>query len=237
MPFHIEEFVFLFDGGENGFRLAIEDIILDRGESIFLHGNSGCGKSTIMNLLSGVLESDLKKQCRIFFPNIAYIMHDSTLLPWLSLEKNIKTEQNLRECKADIPFFLNLCASMGLPANVIDLMPRQLSLGMRQRVEIAKGLSFKPDLLLIDEALSGIDAKRKRIVVELIIGVARENGMTVLGTAHQVADVLMLAERVYLFESGKTVEHICISKSIEDRSKLTISERLELPEATRLMSF
>jgi NitT/TauT family transport system ATP-binding protein len=203
------------------FELTISELELRRGEIVFLHGRSGCGKTTLMNLLSGVIPSSLEEMARRTFRLIGYVMHTNTLLPWLNVRQNLAVEGQLRRSESAFRKFEEICERIGLEENVLKLKPAQLSLGMRQRVEIAKALSFEPDLLLLDEALSGIDASTKEILCDIIWEHVQSHSICVVATAHQVTDLLRLAQRIYVMDKGS----LCAAITVQD----PISERLHLP--------
>lgn len=92
---------FTYYNSKGNFSIFLEEFNIDKGEIIFLHGNSGCGKTTLLNLLSGVLKSDIEGQVRKKFSEIAYVMHSSTMLTWGNVEKSIAVEEKLRRKKMD----------------------------------------------------------------------------------------------------------------------------------------
>lgn len=231
----LDKYNYSYTNGKGVFRLEIADFELGRGEIVFLHGRSGCGKSTFMNLLSGVLRSSLIKQSREVFSNICYVMHESTLLPWLTLGGNLKIEASLRRIECNLKGFIHYCMKFGLPDNIINKLPAELSLGMRQRVEIAKALSFRPHLLLIDESLSGLDRQAKRLVAQELLGISRNLNTAILGTAHQLSDLLMLAQRIYVMTDGKLKEMIEVRERSDDRIYMEPAELIRLEIAKLLL--
>lgn len=230
--FNISETNFSYQPDSNAFRLNIINFSLSCGEIVFLHGRSGCGKSTLLNLLAGVIASPIAASLRHFFNSVGYVMHDSTLLPWLTIKKNIRVEENVRNKKCNISQFLLFSRQFGFGSDLLSLRPNQLSLGMRQRIEIAKALSFQPSLLLLDEALSGIDSSTKKEVARTLWKEVSENNITVIGTAHQVADLLMLAQRVYLIDGGRIENVLSIEQSVRERLNMDTEELYKL-ESTK----
>lgn len=110
-----------------------------------------------------------------------------------------------------------------------------MSLGMRQRIEIAKALSFHPGLLLLDEALSGIDGNTKREVAQGLWEETDRGKITVVGTAHQIGDLLMLAQRVYFIDGGKINEVIEIEKSVTERLNMEVEALYKLESAKTIL--
>jgi NitT/TauT family transport system ATP-binding protein len=228
---------FHYNGTDKIFKLQIDNFFIKKGEIVFLHGPSGCGKSTFLNILSGVINSSISASSRNYFKDIEYVMHQPLLLPWLNIDKNINVANILKNKTCDRIFFKELCEKFYLENNYLKLKPNELSLGMRQRIEIALALSFKPGLLLLDEALSGIDRKTKKIVIAQLIQIATVEQIAIIGTAHQLSDMLMLAQRVYLMDKGKLKGEIAISEPQFERIKMSIEEIYKLESSKILLSY
>lgn len=216
-------------GAASDFRLTVPRFCLRSGEVVYLSGLSGAGKTTILDLLAGIIDSPIKHACRQVFPTIGYVMHNATLLPWLSVRQNINVEARLRKAKVNYGVFVDYCERM-LLCNVLGTYPTELSLGMRQRVELAKALSFNPSLLLLDEAMSGIDAKTNKVIAAILFE-AVSGGLTVVATSHQATDVLRLAYRVYFIRSGTVLEAEGISVPVADRIGMSPRDLSRLPWA------
>ncbi|MFW6264908.1 MAG: ATP-binding cassette domain-containing protein, partial [Bacillota bacterium] len=139
------------DGYKN---IVLKDISfsLHRGEILALVGPSGCGKSTLLNIVAGLLKADSGELDFKTNSRIAYIFQEPRLLPWMNIEDNISFVQKhfLGEVAA-IKLRNKLLEELDLLSDK-DLYPAQLSGGMKQRVEIIRALSIKPDFLLMDEA-------------------------------------------------------------------------------------
>jgi len=215
--------------------MRIQSFSLSSGEIVFLHGRSGCGKTTLLNLLSGVIMSDISEKCRSEFDTVTYVMHESTLLPWTKIKDNLRIESILRKRPFDENLFRQLCEDFGFDDNVHELRPTHLSLGMRQRIELAKAMSFHPSLLLMDEALSGIDRETRKIVATRIWNAVQQQKMTVVGTAHQLGDLLMLAQRVYLINGGVVSEVMTVEEPVEERLTMNAETLSNLKAAKTLL--
>lgn len=226
----LKQIRFAYAQKDSVFALNINEFNLLRGQITFLHGGSGCGKTTLLNLISGVIDSDLTTQLNAVFPSVAYVMHESTLLPWLSIEQCILTEEKLRKYSCDFSLFKELCEKFGL-IDILSKNAARLSLGMRQRVEIAKALAFKPDLLLLDEAFSGIDAKTKHIVLKETYKLIDEFQICTIATAHQIGDLLRLAQRISWLEGGTIKQEIGIREKLEDRLEMSVNDIYKLEAA------
>ena len=235
MGLAIREFSFAYDKGSS-FSLQVNCFDLDPHELVFLHGASGCGKTTLLDLLSGVCPSSVVENTRTVFPTISYVMHESTLLPWATVGANVAIEQRLRRRKADWPMFAGLCQEMGLPGDVSRARPPHLSLGMRQRVEIAKALAFRPDMLLLDESLSGLDSAAKRVVARVLWRAVSAGNTAVVATAHQIPDLLMLAQRVCFIRGGRVAHSITIQESVQERLHMSAQQLMRLQAAEPLLA-
>lgn len=216
--------------------LSIPTFRLLKGEIVYLQGPSGSGKTTLLNLLTGVLPSPLSAQCRAGFPSIGYVMHESSLLSWSTVNQNVVVEEYLRRCSPPPGYFEDLCREFGLDATVMTRRAIKLSLGMRQRVEIALALSFSPDLLVLDEALAGIDTANKSVIMSRLQKCVRAEGLTVLATSHQLADILRFAERIYSIENGVIGDEIVLTTPVEERARFSSDELLAMKQATAIIS-
>lgn len=235
MDFSISNFKFIQKKSCGSFTLSIRSFTLQKGEIIFVYGGSGSGKTTFFNLITGVKKSELAKMVRLSFPRIEYVMHESKLLPWHRLRDNINVINKLNGI-ISVDNVINIVKKIGLDEHVLEMKPWQLSLGMRQRIEIAIAIANKPDLILFDEALSGIDNKHKILTTTMLYDYIKTNNVSFVGTAHQISDILRLAERVIFIKNGLITGQLCIvSKSVEQRLKMSLDELYALPEAKQLI--
>lgn len=236
MGFSISNFQFTQKNPSGSFTLSIPSFHLEKGELVYIYGSSGSGKSTFFDLLAGTRKSSIHNSVRSVFPRIEYIMHESKLLPWHNLNNNIRVINKLNGTitKKNL---IDICENFGLNVDILDIKSWQLSLGMRQRFEIAVALSNHPDLIIFDEALSGIDSQNKFIVCKAVYEYIKQNNVAFLATAHQISDILRLAERVVLLDNGTIKNNIFITSTIvEDRLNMTLEQLYSLPEAKLLMS-
>jgi ABC-type multidrug transport system ATPase subunit len=125
--------------------------------------------------------------------------------------------------------FCDLVVSWGLPSDVLKMRAGHLSLGMRQRVELAKALCFRPDMLIIDEGFSGIDLGSKRQVFESVVAYVRK-GMTMVAATHQIMDLMRLAERVYFIADGRISRNFVFSTDVESRLRANEEELIDLQD-------
>lgn len=222
--------------GNSAFCLCVDDITISRGQAVYLAGPSGSGKSTLLNHLCGVLPSPVNGFRASVFPRVAYVMHQSSLAPWLTLCDNVRLEERLRRSQCDRGVLEALIASFQLePAITLRLFPKELSFGMRQRFEIAKALAFTPDLLLLDEGLSGIDEVAKRAVISAVASAVDRHQTTIVFTSHNIADALRLADCVVQVKAGNFSRVISLPTARGERTELPVGELLGRKDVEFLM--
>ncbi|UFT98477.1 ABC transporter ATP-binding protein [Radiobacillus kanasensis] len=185
-------------------KAAVNDISFTAkpGEIIGLLGTSGCGKSTLLRAISG-LDQDYEGQILIN-DDVAKGVHDTTgfifqeprLLPWLSVMENVtfglKGSKKAKEEKAK-----RYLESVGL-GECAHLYPRQLSGGMAQRVAIARALVTSPEILLLDEPFSALDAFTKMQLQDLLLDVWEAYQSTIVMVTHDIDEALYLCDRIII---------------------------------------
>ncbi|MGE0416562.1 MAG: ABC transporter ATP-binding protein [Acetobacteraceae bacterium] len=199
--------------GPDGGTTVFEDLWLriDRGEFVCVIGHSGCGKTTVLNILAGLdTPSDgtiLVDGKEISGPSLdrAVIFQGHALLPWRTVLGNVafavssrwrsapKSEVEARARKA--------IATVGL-AGSEHKRPAELSGGMKQRVGIARALAIEPKILLMDEPFSALDALTRGTLQEEARRLCRETGQTVYMITHDVDEAIYLADRIVLMTNG-----------------------------------
>jgi NitT/TauT family transport system ATP-binding protein len=184
------------------------DLTVRAGELVCIVGASGCGKSTVLNVVGG-LERATEGVVTIDGervvgpgPDRGMIFQGYSLFPWKSVASNVAfgleelgwPRERRRERVAE------LLQVMGL-TQWADRIPKQLSGGMRQRVAIARALAPEPDVLLLDEPFGALDAQTKRVMQDHLLEVWRTTGTTILMVTHDVEEAVYLASRVYVLTS------------------------------------
>jgi len=170
-----------------------------------LIGTSGSGKSTLLNIIAGILKADGGKVfiCGSEGDNfndwcaVRYMFQDDRLLPWLTALRNIefaleagsmRREERVRRARETLEL-------VGL-ANFGEAYPYQLSGGMRSRVALARSLVTEPQILLMDEPFSRLDAQTRGQMHEELLRVHRLKRMTIVFVTHDVSEAVLLADRV-----------------------------------------
>jgi nitrate/nitrite transport system ATP-binding protein len=185
---------------------------IEKGEFVCIIGHSGCGKSTIMNVLAGLAEPTegvvVMDGKEVKGPSLdrGVVFQNYSLLPWLSALKNVTFAVQARhpgwsgeQVKAHSYRFLEL---VGLTGGSEHRKPSQLSGGMRQRVSIARAFAIEPKLLLLDEPFGALDALTRGSIQDELLKIWRGSGLTVFMITHDVDEALYLADRVLLMTNG-----------------------------------
>ncbi len=175
--------------------LGSVDLHVERGEFVCLIGASGCGKSTILNLVAG-LEAPSAGAVHVD-GRVAMMFQESALFPWLTVAENIELPMRL----AGIGKAERAARSRELIATVkLDgfaaKRPHQLSGGMRQRAALARAFGQDADILLMDEPFGALDAMTRDILHEELDELVRARGLTVLFVTHNVREAARLADRI-----------------------------------------
>jgi NitT/TauT family transport system ATP-binding protein len=211
-----------YAGGSNEAASPIfQDINLSigRGEFVSLIGPSGCGKSTILKLVAG-LTSVSRGKLSIDGMNptnareiVSFIFQDATLLPWRTVAENVglrlELERTLKFRRDEkVKALLEL---VGLAA-AAKSYPRQLSGGMKMRVSIARALSTRPRVLLMDEPFAALDEITRARLNEEMLRLQDEQGWTALFVTHSVSEAVFLSSRVLIMAArpGRSAHEIPI---------------------------
>jgi NitT/TauT family transport system ATP-binding protein len=188
---------------------ALQDFSFEATGHTFvcLVGPSGCGKSTFLNLVSGV-ERPSSGTVSVTGAGpkarIGYVFQDPRLLPWRTVIDNmtyVHDDGNRKERQRKCMGFLDM---VGL-AHTATMYPGQLSGGMRQRIGIARALSIEPDLLLMDEPFSHLDAITARGLRTELQDLWQSTGATVLFVTHDVNEAVQLSDRILMMNKGGTL--------------------------------
>jgi NitT/TauT family transport system ATP-binding protein len=196
-----------------GSYVALDGVSLtvDDGEFICLLGPSGCGKSTLLNILAGFEPVSAGTatfgDAPITGPGRERVMFfqdsGSALLPWLSAEENIRFALRVRKIpRAEWASITNRYLEMvGLDAHR-DKFPAELSGGMRQRLQIARGLAVEPNVLLMDEPFAALDALTRRRMHKVLLDIWQHIGKTIVFVTHDIAEAISLADRIAVMSVG-----------------------------------
>ena len=177
------------------------DLSVAPGEVVAVLGPSGCGKSTLLRVLAGLEPPDRGRveetgqPVRGPSPERPMVVQGATLFPWLSLRDNLEWGPRALGNRRAGAIVDELLDATGLSGSG-DLLPRQLSGGMRQRAAIAQVLANSPPLLLLDEPFGALDAQTRLRMQEWLIGLLAERATATLLVTHDVEEALLLGHRL-----------------------------------------
>jgi nitrate/nitrite transport system ATP-binding protein len=193
--------------------VAVKDVYFEmkEGEFVSIIGHSGCGKSTVLNILSGldkasaggiVLEG---REVSEPGPDRMLVFQNHSLLPWLTVRQNIGLAVNrvLRgRSKAERDRIIQEHIDLVGLSHAADKYPREISGGMKQRVGIARALSIKPKILLLDEPFGALDALTRGRLQEKLMHICDESKISAVMITHDVDEALLLSDRIIMMTNG-----------------------------------
>jgi nitrate/nitrite transport system ATP-binding protein len=187
------------------------DFDIERGEFVCVIGHSGCGKTTILNVLAGLDSASAGEVTmdgrEVWGPSLdrGVVFQGHALMPWLSVRGNIAFAVRSRwpdwtraQVGAHVQKYVDLVRLTGNE----DKKPSQLSGGMKQRVGIARAFSIQPKMLLLDEPFGALDALTRGAIQDELLAICTETNQTVFMITHDVDEAILLADRILLMTSG-----------------------------------
>src|SRR5260370_2572317 len=195
----------------NGDVLALQDVsfAVDDGEFLAIVGPRGCGKTSLMNIVAGLLpyeqgvvSIDDKK---VDGPGVnrSVVFENSSLLPWRSIAGNVRYGMEMQRrfdkntMKERVDHFIKLVGLTGFERHY----PRELSGGMQQRVNLARALASDPQVLLMDEPFAALDAQTREFMQAELLKIWTKAKKTVLFITHQINEAVYLADRVVVMSA------------------------------------
>ncbi|EOE4685670.1 ABC transporter ATP-binding protein [Vibrio vulnificus] len=187
------------------------DMQIQKGEFISLIGHSGCGKSTVLNLVAGLhLPTDGGvivdgREVSGPGPERAVVFQNHSLLPWLTVYQNVELAvkqiaqgQSKAWVKEQVRHYLDLIQM----AHAADKKPDEISGGMKQRVGIARALALQPKVLLMDEPFGALDALTRARLQDALMGIQAELNNTVIMITHDVDEAVLLSDKIVMMTNG-----------------------------------
>lgn len=187
------------------------NLTINQGEFICLIGHSGCGKTTLLNMVSGFArptDGEVRLQGKPITrpgPDRMVVFQGYALLPWLSVFDNVFLAVNSvypDKSKAEKSRIVKDHLAMVGLTDAADKKPTQISGGMKQRVAIARALSIRPEVLILDEPFGALDAITKEELQEELLKIWNHSRCTVLMITHDIDEALFLADRLVMMTNG-----------------------------------
>jgi nitrate/nitrite transport system ATP-binding protein len=193
---------------------ALTDVNLKiaKGEMISLIGHSGCGKSTVLNIVAGLLQATEGgavlegKEVNEPGPERAVVFQNHSLLPWLTAYENVelavKTIFDKNKTKAEMKEWIEYNLNLVHMGHAMHKRPDEISGGMKQRVGIARALAMEPKILLMDEPFGALDALTRAHLQDSVMEIQRDLGNTIIMITHDVDEAVLLSDRIVMMTNG-----------------------------------
>lgn len=192
--------------------LSDVDLQLQKGEFVSLIGHSGCGKSTVLNIVAGLYQASRGgvilhgKEVTEPGPERAVVFQNHSLLPWLTAYDNVelavKQVFGKSKSRAEIRDWVEHNLQLVHMEHAMDKRPDEISGGMKQRVGIARALSMQPDILLMDEPFGALDALTRAHMQDSLMEIQAELNNTVIMITHDVDEAVLLSDRIVMMTNG-----------------------------------
>ena len=186
-------------------------------------GKSGCGKTTLLNIISGVIENDKTNFKGLEDLGISYIFQDDRLIDWLTVEDNIKLVVKKHFDEEEINKLCEKYLKLVGIYEYKDYYPQRLSGGMRQRINIARAFIYPSKVIIMDEPFKSIDIKNKNIIMDNFKKILENDNRTVLFVTHDIDEALYLGDIAFVL-GDRPVKIKRTFYDIKDIDKEKISE-------------
>ncbi|MFG0379678.1 ABC transporter ATP-binding protein [Pseudomonas sp. zbq_18] len=198
---------------DKGLFCALQNVNLkiDKGEFVSLIGHSGCGKSTVLNIVAGLYQATTGgvildgREVNEPGPERAVVFQNHSLLPWLTCYQNVELavrqvfkDKSRKEVRDWTLHNLELVHML----HAKDKRPSEISGGMKQRIGIARALAMQPKVLLMDEPFGALDALTRAHLQDSLMEIHRDLGNTVIMITHDVDEAVLLSDRIVMMSNG-----------------------------------
>lgn len=199
---------------ESGAFRALQNINLkiSKGEFISLIGHSGCGKSTVLNIVAGLYSASEGgvildgREVDEPGPDRAVVFQNHALLPWLTVYDNVglavKQVFNRQKSKAEMNDWIEHNLKLVHMEHAMHKLPHEISGGMKQRVGIARALAMQPKVLLMDEPFGALDALTRAHLQDSLMEIQTDLNNTVIMITHDVDEAVLLSDRIVMMTNG-----------------------------------
>ena len=207
-----------------------------KGEFVSLIGHSGCGKSTVLNIVAGLLKASTgavlleNKEVNSPGPDRAVVFQNHSLLPWLTVRENVSLAVDKvmkgKKTKAERNEWIDHNLALVNMTHAAERRPSEISGGMKQRVGIARALAMEPKVLLLDEPFGALDALTRAHLQDSLMEIHGRLGNAVIMITHDVDEAVLLSDRIVMMTNGPSATVGEILKVDLERPR----RRLELVE-------
>ena len=199
---------------DNGPFKALDNVNLEIAEKEFISliGHSGCGKSTVLNIVAGMHQATSggvlleDKEVNEPGPDRAVVFQNHSLLPWLTAYQNVELAVNQvfkkTKTRAEMHDWIMHNLELVHMEHAIDKLPAEISGGMKQRVGIARALAMQPKVLLMDEPFGALDALTRAHLQDSLMEIHASLGNTVIMITHDVDEAVLLSDRIVMMTNG-----------------------------------
>lgn len=215
------------------------DLKISKGEFVSLIGHSGCGKSTVLNVIAGLYQATSggvllnEKEVNEPGPERAVVFQNHSLLPWLSAYENV--ELAVRQVfgrdktKAETRDWVEHNLKLVHMDHAMHKRPDEISGGMKQRVGIARALAMQPEVLLMDEPFGALDALTRAHMQDSLMEIQAELNNTVVMITHDVDEAVLLSDRIVMMTNGPaaTIGEILKVDLARPRDRLALADNPE----------
>jgi len=212
---------------------------IGKGEFIALIGHSGCGKSTVLNIVAGLHRATAGgvildgKEVDAPGPERAVVFQNHSLLPWLTAYENVELAVKRvfrgKKSKAEMKDWIEHNLKLVHMEHALDKRPHEISGGMKQRVGIARALAMEPKVLLMDEPFGALDALTRAHLQDSLMEIHADLGNTVIMITHDVDEAVLLSDRIVMMTNGPaaTIGEILNVNLPRPRERVSMSESEE----------
>lgn len=212
---------------------------INQGEFVSLIGHSGCGKSTVLNIVAGLHQATEGgvlldgREVNEPGPERAVVFQNHSLLPWLTTYQNVELavkqvfrgQKSRREMREWIEYNLELVHM----SHALDKRPDEISGGMKQRVGIARALAMQPSVLLLDEPFGALDALTRAHLQDSLMEIQAQLGNTVIMITHDVDEAVLLSDRIVMMTNGPsaTIGEVLDVKLPRPRNRIALADDVD----------